>query len=94
MKKYKIQMTQYVTAQVIVDFEIESDKSLGEIEEEIGDAVEGWTRLARFDPGRGDLPGTYVQGTYKYDLDYQGDDGDEVEFSIEESDESDEISNN
>jgi hypothetical protein len=31
-----------------------------------------------------DLPGTYVKDSYKYDLDYQGDDGDEIDIYVEE----------
>jgi hypothetical protein len=87
MKKYKIYLNQYVTAQVRVQLEVESDKSIDELEEDINEQIEDWSRLARFHPEIQEFPGTYVTGSYTYDLDYQGDDGDEIDFYIEESDE-------
>jgi hypothetical protein len=85
MKKYKVYLTQYVTAQVKVELEIESDKNIEDLEEEICEEVEDWNRLARFHPTTQEFVGTYVPDSYSYDLDYQGDDGDEVEVYIEES---------
>ena len=85
MKKYKVYLTQYVTAQVKVELEIESDKNIEDVEEEICEEVEDWNRLARFHPTTQKFVGTYVPDSYSYDLDYQGDDGDEVEVYIEES---------
>jgi hypothetical protein len=85
MAKYKVFLSQYVTAQVMVDLEIESDKPLEELQDEINEQIEDWTRLSRFDPVLDKFPGTYVPDSYTYDLDYQGDDGDEIEFYIEES---------
>ena len=83
--KYKIYLNQYVTAQVRVELEIESDLALEDLEEEIYEATEDWTRLARFNPEfDNELPGTYVKDSYKYDLDYQGDDGDEIDIYVEE----------
>ena len=87
MAKYKIYMNQYVTAQVRVEFEIESDKDVEELEEEIYDQIEDWTRLARFHPDTQEFPGTYVPDSYTYDLDYQGDDGDETDVYVEKVDE-------
>ncbi len=85
--KYKVYFTQHVTARVKVELEIESDKPLEDIEEEIYEATEDWTRLARFEPGSQEFPGDYVEGTYKYDLDYEGDDGDEIDVYVEEVEE-------
>lgn len=85
--KYKVYFNQYVTAQVKVELEIESDKPLEDIEEEIYEATEDWTRLSRFDPESQEFPGTYIEGTFKYDLDYQGDDGDEIDVYVEEVEE-------
>lgn len=85
MKKYKVYLTQYVTAQVRVELEIESDKNIEELEDEICQEVKDWNRLSRFDPDTKDFPGTYVPDSYSYDLDYEGDDGDEVQVYIEES---------
>jgi hypothetical protein len=87
MKKYKIYLNQYVTAQVRVQLEVESDKSIEELEEDIYEQIEDWSRLARFDPESQEFPGTYVKGSYTYDLDYQGDDGDEIDLYIEDPDE-------
>jgi hypothetical protein len=83
--KYKVYMTQYVTARVAVEIEIESDKDTEELEEEIYDAIEDWTRLSRFDPDMEEFPGSYVAKSYKYDLKYDGDDGDEIEVYIEKN---------
>jgi hypothetical protein len=47
MKKYKIYLNQYVTAQVRVQLEVESDKSIEDLEEEIYEHIEDWSRLAR-----------------------------------------------
>ncbi len=76
-------MSQYVTAKVAVEFEIESDGNIDELEEEIYDDIDDWTRLSRFDPDTDKFPGSYVPGSYKYDLKYEGDDGDEIEVYIE-----------
>lgn len=86
MKKYKVYLNQYVTAQVRVELEVESDKSIEELEEDIYEQIEDWSRLARFHPENEDFPGEYVKGSYSYDLDYQGDDGDEIDVYVEESD--------
>lgn len=85
MKKYKVYLTQYVEAQFQVELEIESDKNIEELEDEIRQEVEDWNRLARFHPDTKDFPGTYIPDSYSYNLDYQGDDGDEVQVYIEES---------
>jgi hypothetical protein len=84
MKKYKIYLNQYVTAQVRVELEVESDKSIEDLEEEIYEHIEDWSRLARMNEE--EFPG-YVKGSYTYDLDYQGDDGDEIDLYIEDPDE-------
>jgi hypothetical protein len=86
MKKYKVYLNQYVTAQVRVELEVESDKSIEELEEDIYEQIEDWSRLARFHPENESFPGEYVKGSYSYDLDYQGDDGDEIDVYVEESD--------
>jgi hypothetical protein len=86
MKKYKVYLNQYVTAQVRVELEVESDKSLEELEEDIYEQIEDWSRLARFHPENESFPGEYVKGSYSYELDYQGDDGDEIDVYVEESD--------
>lgn len=89
--KYKIYLNQYVTAQVRVELEIESDLPLEELQDEIYEATEDWTRLARFSPDfDNSLPGTYVKDSYKYDLDYQGDDGDEIDIYVEEVEQTEE----
>jgi len=89
--KYKIYLNQYVTAQVRVELEIESDLALEELQDEIYEATEDWTRLARFNPEfDNELPGTYVKDSYKYDLDYQGDDGDEIDIYVEEVEQTEE----
>jgi hypothetical protein len=85
MAKYKVFLSQYVTAQVMVDLEIESDKPLEELQDEINEQIEDWNRLSRFDPVRDKFPGTYVPDSYTYDLDYQGDDGDEIQVYVEKS---------
>lgn len=85
MAKYKIYLNQYVTAQVKVELEVESDLSVEELEEEIYDKIEDWSRLARFHPENEEFVGTYVPGSYSYDLDYQGDDGDDIDVYVEES---------
>ena len=85
MVKFKIYLNQYVTAQVKVEFEIESDLSVEELEEEIYEQIEDWTRLARFHPTSQEFVGTYVPDSYSYELDYQGDDGDEIDVYVEES---------
>jgi transcription elongation factor len=82
--KYKVYMTQYVTARVAVEIEIESDKDTEELEEEIYDAIEDWTRLSRFDPDIEEFPGSYVAKSYKYDLATYGP-GDEIEVYIEKN---------
>ena len=84
MKKYKIYLNQYVTAQVRVQLEVESDKSIEDLEEEIYEHIEDWSRLARMNEE--EFPG-YFKGSYTYDLDYQGDDGDEIDLYIEDPDE-------
>jgi hypothetical protein len=81
--KYKIYMDQYVTAKVTVELEIESDKHIDELEEEIYDNIEDWTRLSRFDPTTQEFPGTYTPDSYKYDLKYEGDDGEDIEVYVE-----------
>jgi hypothetical protein len=86
MKKYKVYLNQYVTAQVRVELEVESDKSIEELEEDIYEQIEDWSRLARFHPENESFPGEYVKGSYSYDLDYQGDNGDEIDVYVEESD--------
>jgi hypothetical protein len=86
MKKYKVYLNQYVTAQVRVELEVESDKSIEELEEDIYEQIEDWSRLARFHPENESFPGEYVKGSYSYELDYQGDDGDEIDVYVEESD--------
>ena len=87
MKKFKIYLNQYVTAQVKVELEIESDKSAEELEDEIYEKVEDWSRLARFNPDTDEFVGTYVPNSYSYELDYQGDDGDDIDVYVEESEE-------
>ena len=86
MKKYKVYLNQYVTAQVRVELEVESDKYIEELEEDIYEQIEDWSRLARFHPENESFPGEYVKGSYSYELDYQGDDGDEIDVYVEESD--------
>jgi hypothetical protein len=88
--KYKIYLNQYVTAQVRVELEIESDLALEDLEEEIYEATEDWSRLARFSPESEHFPGTYVKDSYKYELDYQGDDGDEIDVYVEEVEQTEE----
>lgn len=85
MKKFRIYLNQYVTAQVKVELEIESDKSAEELEEEIYAKVEDWSRLSRFQPETQEFVGTYVPNSYSYELDYQGDDGAEIDVYVEES---------
>jgi hypothetical protein len=85
MAKYKVYLNQYVTAQVKVELEIESDKHADELEDEIYEEVENWKRLARFNPENTKFVGTYVPGSYSYDLDYQGDDGDDIDVYVEKS---------
>ena len=85
MTKYKIYLNQYVTAQVKVKLEVESDKSIEELEEYINGNTKDWNRLARFHPDNEEFAGTYVPGSYSFDLDYQGDDGDEIDVYVEES---------
>jgi hypothetical protein len=88
--KYKIYLNQYVTAQVRVEFEIESDLTLEDLQDEIYETTEDWSRLARFSPELEEFPGTYVKDSYKYDLDYQGDDGDEIDVYVEEVEQTEE----
>ena len=85
MSKFKIYLDQVVPAEVRVELEIESDKSVEELTEEILEKVENWTRLARFHPESEEFVGTYVPDSYSYDLDYQGDDGGEVDVYVEKS---------
>lgn len=82
--KYRIYLSQYVTAQVRVELEVESDKSLEDLQEEIYEKTEDWSRLARFYPENEEFVGTYVPDSYTYELDYQGDDGDEIDVYVEE----------
>jgi hypothetical protein len=82
--KYKIYLNQYVQARVMVEFEIESDLELEDLEEEIYESTEDWTRLGRFSPEFDKFPGTYIKDSYKNELFYEGDDGDEIELSVEE----------
>ena len=84
--RYKVYMTQYVTAKVTVELEIESDENIDDLEEEIYEDIDDWTRLSRFDPDTDKFPGSYVPESYQYDLKYEGDDGDEIEVYIEKSD--------
>jgi hypothetical protein len=86
--KYKVYLSQYVTACVKVELEIESDKSLDDIQEEIYEATEDWSRLARFSPESQKFPGEYVKGSYKYDLDYEGESGGEIDVYVEEDEQS------
>jgi hypothetical protein len=65
---------------------VESDKYIEELEEDIYEQIEDWSRLARFHPENESFPGEYVKGSYSYELDYQGDDGDEIDVYVEESD--------
>lgn len=81
--KYTIYLNQYVTAQVRVSLEVESDKSIEDLEEEIYEKIEDWNRLARFHPENQEFVGTYVPDSYTYELDYQGDDGDEIDVYVE-----------
>jgi hypothetical protein len=82
--KYRIYLNQYVTAQVRVSLDVESDKSIEDLEEEIYEKIEDWSRLARFHPTNEEFVGTYVPDSYTYDLDYQGDDGDDIDVYVEE----------
>lgn len=82
--KYRIYLNQYVTAQVRVSLDVESDKSIEDLEEEIYEKIEDWSRLARFHPTYEEFVGTYVPDSYTYDLDYQGDDGDDIDVYVEE----------
>jgi len=82
--KYRIYLNQYVTAQVRVSLDVESDKSIEDLEEEIYEKIEDWSRLARFHPTNEEFVGTYVLDSYTYDLDYQGDDGDDIDVYVEE----------
>lgn len=83
--KYTVYLNQNVTAQVRVSLEVESDKSIEDLEEEIYEKIEDWNRLARFHPENQEFVGTYVPDSYTYELDYQGDDGDEIDVYVEES---------
>lgn len=56
------------------------------MEEEINEKVKDCSRLARFHPELDELVETYVPYTYSYDLDYQGDDGGDIDIFVEESD--------
>jgi hypothetical protein len=84
MGKYKIYLSQYVTAKVNLEFEVESDKSREEFEDEVLEHIEDWERLARFNPKFDKFPGNFVDETYTNDLLYEGEAGDEIDVYIEE----------
>jgi uncharacterized protein (TIGR02145 family) len=85
MAKFEIYLTQSVTAEVTVTFTIESDQSEDEVLALFEEQAQDWTRLARLDPESDDIEG-YVQDTFHYELNYEGDDGGDVEVSVTEID--------
>jgi len=85
MAKYKIYMSQYVTAKVNLEFEVESDESFEDFENEVFDHIEDWERLARFNPEFEKFPGNFVKGSFINDLFYEGEAGDDIDVYIEES---------
>ena len=85
MAKFEIYLTQTVTAEVTVTFTIESDQSEDEVLALFEEQAQDWTRLARLDPESDGIEG-YVQDTFHYELNYEGDDGGDVEVSVTEID--------
>jgi uncharacterized protein (TIGR02145 family) len=85
MAKFEIYLTQSVTAEVTVTFTIESDQSEDEVLALFEEQAQDWTRLARLDPESDGIEG-YVQDTFHYELNYEGDDGGDVEVSVTEID--------
>ena len=85
MAKFEIYLTQTVTAEVTVTFTIESDQSEDEVLALFEEQAQDWTRLARLDPESDGIEG-YIKDTFKYELNYEGDDGGYVEVSVTEID--------
>jgi uncharacterized protein (TIGR02145 family) len=85
MAKFEIYLTQSVTAEVTVTFTIESDQTEDEVLALFEEQSQDWTRLARLDPESDGVEG-YIKNTFKYELNYEGDDGGDVEVSVTEID--------
>jgi hypothetical protein len=81
MAKFEIYLTQTVTAEVSVSFTVESDQTEDEVKAIIEEQSQDWTRLARLDPESDGIEG-YIKDTFKYELNYEGDDGGYVEIAV------------
>lgn len=81
MAKFEIYLTQTVTAEVSVTFTVESDQTEDEVKAIIEEQAQDWTRLARLDPESDVIEG-YIKDTFKYELNYEGDDGGYVEIAV------------
>ena len=81
MSKFEIYLTQSVTAEVSVTFTIESDQTEDEVMVLIEQQAQNWTRLARLNPELDGIEG-YVNDTFKYELNYEGDDGGYVGVNV------------
>jgi hypothetical protein len=81
MAKFEIYLTQSVTAEVSVSFTVESDQTEDEVKAIIEEQSQDWTRLARLDPESDGIEG-YIKDTFKYELNYEGDDGGYVEIAV------------
>lgn len=81
MAKFEIYLTQTVTAEVSVSFTVESDQTEDEVKAIIEEQSQDWTRLARLDPESDGIEG-YIKDTFKYELNYEGDDGGYIEIAV------------
>ena len=85
-KIYTIYCTQPVTADVRVSFKIETNKSLEDLQSEIEQKASKWLRLSRLSVGELESDGIkgYIKDSFTNELEFEGDEGGEVEADVEE----------